>query len=347
MVNLSFSNLWSLLSGGYKEVKPDVMGFSEEYPYEEGFSQHYDKYIKPKISDFEARRLDALQQAGLSIRVLTPAYILVVIGLGYALYQYQDLDTFITCCTAFVFTTLFYIFLISRSIKDYQDGLKKEIIPEILSFLGEFKYHLNSSGWVRGLMNSDIIPCYDDEQSEDVMEGAYKGVTIKLIETYLTERVRDRDGDRITTSVFSGLLIHLSITKRFSGKTIIFQDAGKIGNWIEAKSSSLERVAVEDSRFEDVFEVYSDTKAEAHELLTTDFIQHVFNLRHFFGKNIECAIFENTLLIKVETPKNLFEPGSIFEAEDFVDDAKSLLEVMHHISAIIDTLELEPNMEFE
>lgn len=208
MVNLSFSNLWSLLSGGYKEVKPPVMRFSEEQPYEEGFSQHYDKYIKPKISDFETRRLDALQQASLSIRVLTPVYILIVIGLGYALYQYQDLDTFITCCTAFVFTKLFYIFLISRSIEDYQDGIKKEIIPEILSFFGEFKYHLNSSGWVRSLMNSDIIPCYDDEQSEDVMEGTYKGVTIKHIETDLTERIRDRDGDRITTSVFSGLLIH-------------------------------------------------------------------------------------------------------------------------------------------
>lgn len=125
------------------------------------------------------------------------------------------------------------------------------------------------------------------------------------------------------------------------------QDTGRIGNWIEAKSSSLERIAVEDSSFEDVFEVYSDTKAEAHDLLTTDFIQHVFYLRYFFGKNIECAIFENNWLIKIETQKNFFEPGSIFEAEDFIDDAKSLLEVMHHILTIIDTLELEQNMEFE
>ena len=40
----------------------------------------------------------------------------------------------------------------------------------------------------------------------------------------------------------------------------------------------------------------------------------------------------------------MFEPGSIHEREDFIDDAKSLLSEMQSIFQIIDTLKLNQNI---
>ena len=46
------------------------------------------------------------------------------------------------------------------------------------------------------------------------------------------------------------------------------------------------------------------------------------------------------LVILLESSKDWFEPGSIFEADDFVDDCKSLLKELSQIFSLIDTLRL-------
>jgi hypothetical protein len=46
----------------------------------------------------------------------------------------------------------------------------------------------------------------------------------------------------------------------------------------------------------------------------------------------------------IPVSENLFEPGSIFVPEDFTDDARSLLAELQDIFAIIDTLQLDQNL---
>ena len=43
----------------------------------------------------------------------------------------------------------------------------------------------------------------------------------------------------------------------------------------------------------------------------------------------------------ISISRDLFEPGSIFEPEDFIDDAKHLLKEMAGIFQIVDTLRLD------
>lgn len=46
----------------------------------------------------------------------------------------------------------------------------------------------------------------------------------------------------------------------------------------------------------------------------------------------------------IPVKRNLFEPGSIFKQEDFVDDSKSFLKDMNIIFQIIDILKLNQNI---
>ena len=46
--------------------------------------------------------------------------------------------------------------------------------------------------------------------------------------------------------VFSGIVIHLSMNKSFSGLTIVAKDSGKLSNWLKDKLSKMENVKLED-----------------------------------------------------------------------------------------------------
>ena len=191
------------------------------------------------------------------------------------------------------------------------------------------------------LQESDIIPLYDKENSEDFVTGEYKGVTINLFETNLEERRYDSRNREYYATIFKGIMVDLTINKKFHGKTIIHSDSGTIGNWIEGRTSILETVRLEDPTFEKKFEVYSSDQIEARYLLTTAFMERLLQLSEsFYNSKIECSFYNNNLLIIIPCKHNFFEPGSIFKSEDFVDDIKNLFRDMNLIFEIIDTLKL-------
>jgi hypothetical protein len=135
------------------------------------------------------------------------------------------------------------------------------------------------------------------------------------------------------------------MNKKFNSKTIIKKDKGRIGNWMKGKFSDFENVKLEDPNFENMFEVYSKDQIEARYLLTTSFMERLLNLSESFkGQSIECSFYDNKLLMMISIKDNLFEPGSIYDSEDFVDDAKSLLKEMNMIFQIIDILKLNQNI---
>ena len=172
------------------------------------------------------------------------------------------------------------------------------------------------------------------------MYGTYKGVTIDLFETELEKRVRTKDRSYYKT-VFKGIMITLSMNKKFKGKTVVRKDSGVIGNWFKKKFTSLKNVKLEDPHFEKMFEVYSDDQVEARYLLTVTFMERLTELTSSFGsKSIECCFYNKELFMMIPIKKNMFEPGSIYEPEDFIDDSKNLLKELNLIFSIIDQLKL-------
>ena len=48
----------------------------------------------------------------------------------------------------------------------------------------------------------------------------------------------------------------------------------------------------------------------------------------FGSKVVQCCFYQEKVVFVVPIKKNMFEPGSIYANENFMDDAKSLLEEM-------------------
>ena len=90
-----------------------------------------------------------------------------------------------------------------------------------------------------------------------------------------------------------------------------------------------------------MFEVYSDDQVESRYLLTVSFMERLKELAETFGgKSIQCCFYNKELFMMIPIKKDMFEPGSIFEPEDFIDDSKNLLKELNLIFNIIDQLKL-------
>ena len=319
--------------------------FTETKPFEAGFSQHYDKYLKDKVMTFEKERILALKKSRRNFFISLPLMLLfpfVLVNINwFNLFGDNTLHFLIFIVLAFYGGIFLFI---TMSMTLYQDSIKTDIFPNILNFFGSFSYHPETTKSAGAYSYSELIPKFSRETSEDHITGSYKGVQIDLFETEL-EQVRRTKKNTYYVTVFDGIIITLSMNKEFKGKTIVRKDGGLLGNWFKNTFSSLENVKLEDPNFEKIFEVFSDDQIEARYLLTVTFMERLNELASVFGgKNIQCCFFKNELLFVLPLKKNMFEPGSIYEPEDFVDDSKSLLEELNLIFSIVDTLKLNTKL---
>ena len=361
----------SIVTGSFRRTKDVELIFEESYRYEKGFSEFYKENIIPIVDEYEKKRIGALEDIRKRLKFTALVYTLLIIAkilmnnyvITHPEFSQTDIYQFSNLIILGV-VILMYIYNVFPAYK-YKSNIKQEVFPKMISFFGEnFRYSPNTTGEVRNYKEFPILPYYDIEESEDVFTGRYKDVDIHMFETKLSKlreyTTKTSGGAKIRkkkkVQVFKGLFIAFNMNKNFKGKTIILKESGRIGNWLGHiarklnnkagyRRLKLENVKLEDVEFEKAFEIYSSDQIEARYLLTTAFMDRLLKTYKYFNKRPLQACFTNqTLLITIPFNKNLFEPGSIFDRETFIDDAKKLIREMSIIFRIIDTLKLDQNI---
>ena len=338
----SFGQLFKLYNKSILKSDKLNQSYSEQGEWDKGFSNHYKLHLKALVDDFEKERVSAASSARKKLIWLTPLFVIIpVIGWQIVVWELNESDDFhglglYFIGLSFAATTWF----IKRSVVAYQNSIKDQIFPRILSFIGDFTFSAHVRDRVEQYKSSGLLPNYSTETSEDNITGEYEGVKIELFETHLQKR-KKRGKYSVLVTVFNGLIINLSMNKKFGGKTLVKQDKGSIGNWFSKKSTKLENVKLEDPRFEKAFEVFSSDQIEARYLLTVSFMERLLELAEIFDNaEIQLCFENNNLLMLIPLRKPIFEPGPITEPEDFIDDSQNLLKEMYLIFQIIETLKL-------
>jgi hypothetical protein len=97
-------------------------------------------------------------------------------------------------------------------------------------------------------------------------------------------------------------------------------------------NSKLQRVGLEDPKFEREFEVYGSDQVEARALVHPVFMERLLALEtKFSGSRIRCAFENGDLLIAVEG-RNRFEAGSMFSP---LADPKRVRQVVSDVAEIL------------
>lgn len=313
--------------------------FIAETDSQYNFQEHYNKEIFPLVLDFERKRIKALESFRLYFVIAIIISILIVI-ISHKIISYYNVTNkqslegafYLVCISIFSVITLSYLPLIN-----YRNAVKDFIFPKIFSFFGpDYTYQRFAVIDYNKLQSTAIMPICNFYNSEDLVTGIYKNVGIELYELTLKY-----DEHKRNKTQFKGLIIQLTMNKNFKGHTIIKNDRGALVNFLSSTSSSLEKVRLEDSRFEGEFDVFSTDQVESRYLLTPAFMERFRKLKAVSrSPQIEAAFLNNNLILKISLNYNRFEPSSILQPATFEDDIKILISEMSLIFEIIDVLKL-------
>jgi len=352
----NFLHIIALILGRKTKTSYHEKNYIEELEFEKGFAEFFAAEIRPFVRDIENARFKKLRYAVLFSRV---AIIFLILFLD-AVYNFYPqlkiiwlqnlwaLDVLIFTIGAVLAFMIFNVPL--QCARKYRENMKHEIFRKIFHFLG-FRYEAQGMNNERYHWQFDILPNYDIYESEDMVEGQYKGVRVMFEEITLRKKQSscsspDDSGVETIREVFDGFVLSFSANKNFKGKTVIKRDRGVVGNFITAKTQkSLKRINLEDPRFEKKFEVFSTDEIEARYLITTSFMERALDLSNLFGKaEFEAVFFQKEFFMAIKTKKDLFEPLSIFQETDLVLECKKVFLQMKIIFDIIDILKLDQDI---
>ncbi|MBL0319175.1 MAG: DUF3137 domain-containing protein [Alphaproteobacteria bacterium] len=221
---------------------------------------------------------------------------------------------------------------------------KERIIPPILHYFDpSFVYQCQSPFKSRDLTPFGILPLHDISKYEDYISGHFKQTFIELTECTLQKKIveyRNRKQHVRHVTLFHGLFVVLEMNKPFNGKTVILRDEGAIGNLFQNRMSGLQKVSLEDPRFEKQFEVISSDQIEARYLLTPSFMERLLELSNTFSHKLQCSFLNNQILLMIPCQGNLFETTTLFKSLSFEATIHPLLKELEVILGIVDTLKL-------
>lgn len=106
-------------------------------------------------------------------------------------------------------------------------------------------------------------------------------------------------------------------------------------NW---DKEPLDKVTLEDPKFNARYNVYSSSQIEARYLITPSFMERFKNLKTAFdAKKIKCSFYNDKIMFAITANKNLFEIGSLFTSlksknslNNFYDELSSIYKMIEY-----------------
>ena len=228
--------------------------------------------------------------------------------------------------------------LITPSIiaKDFENTVKKKVMPTLLNALPKFKWSSKKCITDNFIYNARLFGDYNRQSGDDNFTGKYKNVDVKMWETELGKETGSGK-NRTYTVRFKGVLVALEPPRQYKGLTLIKKD-----NLIDITPQGLEQVNLEDVEFEKDYNVYSDDQIEARYVLTTAFMERFKNIKLAFNASkIEASISEQGILIAISTGRDLFKVGKLWRPVADYEQFKTMADEFASILELIDTLKLE------
>jgi len=275
----------------------------ENSPERESLLAYCNKVIYPKLANLETQRLAMKRKRYVRIAIYTAISVLAVFIIAMLIDKYS-----------FVPQALFVIIGGSILAGSSRVGLyklaksaKADIVPDILSQLGwnyaaTFKkstdfYHLNRHG---------VFPKWDTKRYEDKITGKIAGVPFTAFEIHMSYG----GGDSEVNHNF--LMIKAPTAKSFSGMTVV-KTKHSILNLEQRTVKDLRRVKFVSSKFENLFDVFSNDNVEAQYLLPPNDVEIITTFKEEL-EGIKPDSFQDGLYELAEELSQIFTSAAFHNA---------------------------------
>lgn len=282
----------------------------------------YAEQLDPLLDNLEARRLEVRRHAFTTLIQIVPIALIcavVMIALLPPDWSFQALF-FI-----FILSTLVFAWRTSSVWNAYRSEFKREVIGRLVQLVDpELRY--NPDG---GIHQSDFRASglyrqrIDRYRSEDLFYGRVGATDLRFSELHAQYRQTTGSGKNRRTryvTIFRGIFFIADFHKHFNGETYVLPGGDWGGgifetlrDWGHALSGRPgEPVDLEDPEFERYFRVHSTDQVEARYILSLSLMQRLVEFRTKLNTPIALAFVNSMIYIAIPTPKNHFEPPSMW-----------------------------------
>ncbi len=306
--------------------------FNEHHPEFKGFSRHFEREIRPGLTE-----RDAVREAAVN-RGLVGAVVFIL--LGFAVSAFVGLQIKLDSWIPVVMPSVLGPFLGAATFWGFTQAIRTETKGRIVTAVTDYlDWQFDAK-----VPDFDLAPYrdhfllemrYHRAKFEDRLAGKAHGAAFDSVEAHLERRDRDNKGRTRWVTVFRGQLMRLDFPTKTFGRTIVLRDAGLFN---KTKRGDMKRVGLSSPKFEKAFEAYGSDQVEARVILDPVFMQRMIDLEASVdGKRIRFAFVDNDLFIAVETA-NRYEAGSMFQPLDAPERMQRILDEVGVIFDIVDTL---------
>lgn len=215
----------------------------------------------------------------------------------------------------------------------YRMNYKNRVLPVLAADFGDFTYREAQYPDFERLRREGILPNHSRVACEDEIVGRLRGHAVSIVEAKLSIRSGKR-----TREVFRGLIATIELPRSVNGTIAIVPDGGSIGNFADSfMRRGSERIALEDPRFEAVYEVYGSDQVGARALLTPAFMERFLAIKDKPGFQRPLAFVEaNRMVFVMPRPGQLFQPPSW---RDPARDGAALVQLERDIDTVLDVVD--------
>ena len=243
---------------------------------------------------------------------------------------------------------VFFVFAIYLAIsienKNYQKDIKQKLFPVLLNvFSKDIRY---DSGEISNYeYNASKLlkrsACYNTP--DDRFCGTYNNVPFVVSETEIINVEKNKKNESTERRIFKGLVMHFKMKKSINSRVLIYSK-----NITNKVPKGFEKVTMESEVFNKKYNVYveknqtsSDGQIEARYLFNTVFLERFMQLQTSFRINkMKCSVYGKSILILLETRKDLFEMNHLFMNIGDIHQYHHLFDEFASVLSFIDVLNL-------
>lgn len=304
----------------------------------ESFSELYARLYTENFAELEAMRAKAKKSTSLLIIVIAGIFILASINPIFILL------IFLAIIIYAISSSKNKKVPVEMREKSYPEVFKDKIVTPLIENTFEGAKYMPKQGMTSmEYRRAGYKESYDRFHSEDQIIAPLtvddKVVTsISFAEVHTERESKDSDGDTTWVTVFYGLAGSFLIPKD-TGKNICIRANGRVSNWNKNK------VKMDMSEFEKIFDVESDDPILTMRILTSDVMAEMIDLYQKYKYRFEINILQDTVYMRLSTGP-MFEP-SIFKSsmeykqiEKYYLVLKALTSIAEHVYDTIAQIEI-------
>lgn len=283
--------------------------------------------VAPNLAALDALRRDTISEIDLRLMILMP--LAVIAGIVFGTMGPKG-NPFTAAWFAAIGLSLAWFFAYSGPQMAFRKAYKSRIIPHLAARFGDLAYRHPKAPDLSRLSKLGLIPGFFRSTVEDEIFGQYRGVPIRILEAKL------ESGGKNNTVLFNGLIVQIDCPGRFTGTTLVTKDIGVGAAQDVFGPSGLQRVRLEDPRFEDRYQVYGNDQIGARALLTPAIMERVMDLdAHAKDKPAQLLAEPGALWVTIPKHKDedLFEPPPL--SQPITSAGEMLTALSHDIGSVL------------